>query len=235
MTGAAPPSGDVPTPPTLATPSPCRCTAKHSPRLIVVTGGPGAGKTAVLELVRRSFCEHVLVLPEAAGILFSGGFPRRDSSAARRAAQVAIFHVQRSLESMALAESNAALILCDRGTLDGLAYWPSEPGSYCDAVGTTKALELGRYDAVLHLRTPELENGYHQLNPLRIESASQAQAIDTRIVDAWAGHPRRTFISATPDFMVKAARAVAAVLAELPSCCARRPSPSQSPTVRSDP
>jgi predicted ATPase len=202
---------------------------------MVVTGGPGAGKTAVLELVRRSLCEHVLVLPEAAGILFSGGFPRRDSHPARRAAQVAIFHVQRALESMALAESNAALILCDRGTLDGLAYWPSEIDSYCDWVATTKELELGRYHAVLHLRTPELENGYHQLNPLRIESAPQAQAIDERIVHAWAGHPRRTIIPATRDFMTKAASAVAAIQAEVPPCCSRRANPLESPTARIDP
>ena len=40
---------------------------------MVLTGGPGAGKTAVLEVVRRTFCEHVTVLPEAASILFMGG------------------------------------------------------------------------------------------------------------------------------------------------------------------
>ena len=39
-------------------------------------GRPGAGKTAVLELIQRSFCGHVRVLPESAGILFGGGFPR---------------------------------------------------------------------------------------------------------------------------------------------------------------
>ncbi len=31
---------------------------------MVLTGGPGAGKTAILELVRRTLCPHVALLPE---------------------------------------------------------------------------------------------------------------------------------------------------------------------------
>ncbi len=64
------------------------------PRFVVLTGGPGAGKTAVLGLARQRFCRHVLVLDEAASVLFGGGFPRKESSEARRAAQRAIYHVQ---------------------------------------------------------------------------------------------------------------------------------------------
>ena len=43
--------------------SDCRCAQPHQRRRVVLTGGPGAGKTAVLELVRRTFCHHVDVLP----------------------------------------------------------------------------------------------------------------------------------------------------------------------------
>ncbi len=53
--------------------TPCACRQRHDMRRIVLTGGPGAGKTAVLELVRQEFCAHVTVLPEAAGIVFGGG------------------------------------------------------------------------------------------------------------------------------------------------------------------
>ena len=38
---------------------PCECSEPHARRKIALTGGPGAGKTAVLELVRQSFCKHV--------------------------------------------------------------------------------------------------------------------------------------------------------------------------------
>lgn len=51
---------------------PCDCGDRHVPRRVVLTGGPGAGKTAVLELIRLFFCEHVKTLPEAAGIVFGG-------------------------------------------------------------------------------------------------------------------------------------------------------------------
>ena len=102
---------------------PCACHDLHRRRRIVLTGGPGAGKTAVLELVRQSFCSHVKVLTEAAGILFAGGFPRGGDAESRRAAQRAIFYVQRELELAADAE-NLAIVLCDRGTVDGTAYWP---------------------------------------------------------------------------------------------------------------
>ena len=46
----------------------CECkTIDHEPHLVVLTGGPGAGKTAVLEIVRRYFCAQVQIVPEAAG------------------------------------------------------------------------------------------------------------------------------------------------------------------------
>ncbi|MGH7283376.1 MAG: AAA family ATPase, partial [Polyangiaceae bacterium] len=68
---------------------------------IVLTGGPGAGKTAILELARRHFGAKVEVLHEAASLIFSGGFPRRESVEARSAAQRAIYHVQVELENVA--------------------------------------------------------------------------------------------------------------------------------------
>ena len=58
---------------------------------MVITGGPGAGKTALLEVVRHHFCSHVAVLGESASILFGGGFPRRQSAPSRKAAQRAIY------------------------------------------------------------------------------------------------------------------------------------------------
>jgi hypothetical protein len=54
-----------------------------------------------LELVRQEFCQHMSVLPEAASILFGGGFPRDEDTGERRAAQRAIYYVQRELERCA--------------------------------------------------------------------------------------------------------------------------------------
>lgn len=195
----------------------------HDKRRIVLTGGPGAGKTAVLELVRQYFCRNVKVLPESASIVFGGGFPRGEASEARRAAQRAIFFVQRELEAVADAD-DPAVVLCDRGTIDGSAYWPG-PDQLWTSVGTTREEQLRRYCAVLHLRTPLSTAGYNHQNPLRTESGAEAAVIDARIAEAWAGHPRRFFVEPTPDFLAKARSALAILRDQMPPCCKAHPVP----------
>ena len=195
----------------------CSCKETHERRRVVLTGGPGAGKTAVLELIRQSFCIHVKVLPEAAGVVFGGGFPRNGNAESQRAAQRAIFYVQRELEAAGDADS-PTVVLCDRGTIDGAAYWPG-PDDFWSSVGTTLADQLQRYDAVIHLRTPALEAGYNKGNPLRIESASEALSIDTRIAELWTEHPQRFTVEASPDFLDKAARVLEILRDQMPECC----------------
>lgn len=197
-------------------------------RRVVLTGGPGAGKTAVLEMLAHLVCPHVVITRESAGILFAGGFPRRPDAAARRAVQRAIYHVQLELEELAAA-NNPALVLCDRGIVDGSAYWPG-PDTFWDAIGMTRATALSRYDAVIHLRTPDGPNGYGHQNPVRIETPAEARAIDERILEAWDGHPRRLIVDATADFVSKAAQAIALLLNEVPACC--RVLPDTSPASR---
>ena len=128
-------------------PPPCACDLVHIPRLVVVTGGPGAGKTALLEVAQRELCRHVVVLPEAASILWRGQFPRRTSLAARQAAQRLIARLQLELQRMTLEEGHAALILCDRGTLDGLLYDPATPEKYFAALGSSARQARTRWSA----------------------------------------------------------------------------------------
>jgi len=194
----------------------CTCTATHDARRVVLTGGPGAGKSAVLELARLFFCEHVRRLPEAAGIVFGGHFPRNGRPDIRRAGQRAIYHVQVELESTTLVE-NPAMVICDRGTPDGSAYWMGG-GTLWDAVGTTPDAELARYHGVIHLRTPTAF-AYNHDNPLRIESHDEARAIDSLIAEAWAGHPRYFEVPASDDFLGKAAHALRHLRELMPECC----------------
>jgi predicted ATPase len=205
----------------------CGCTQTHAHKRIVLTGGPGSGKTAILELVRHFRCEHIQILPEAASILFGGGFPRGKTAASMRAAQRAIYLVQRELETACDAENNHAIVLCDRGTVDGYAYWPGGNQSdgnqshqdFWESLGTSPAEQYVRYAAVIHLEPPTLAGGYNHQNPVRIESAEEAQRIDALLKEAWAGHPRRIVVPSATNFLDKAFAALEILNQEIPSCC----------------
>ena len=196
----------------------CACTLDHPPKLVVLTGGPGAGKTAVLEVVQRQLCRHVLVLPEAASILWRGQFPRHATIPGRKAAQRAIVRIQLEMQRMTIEEGRAALIVCDRGTLDGLAYWPGTEGEYFEDIGSSKPRELARYATVIHMRTPSLHHGYTSTQ-YRIETAAEAAAIDLRIDAAWSGHPHQVIVDSDDDFVAKLQRALELIRAEVPGCC----------------
>ena len=198
----------------------CECKAfTHPTRLVVLTGGPGAGKTAVLEIARRNFCEHIAVLPEAASIVFGGGFWRKETAPARRAAQRAIFHVQREMERLVIEEQSAAIGLCDRGTLDGLAYWPDSEEAFWREAGTSRESELERYAAIIHLKSPSQAEGYNHQNPVRTESALEARRLDQKILESWHGHSRLFVVESAVDFLDKARTAMELVRNELPECC----------------
>jgi len=198
----------------------CSCTAVHDvTNLIVITGGPGAGKTAVLEIIRKQLCEHVVILPESASIIFGGGFWRLDSLSGRRAAQGAILHVQQQMENLVVGEKAWALGLCDRGLLDGLAYWPGDAAEFWIEARTTLQAEYKRYHAVIHLRTPTDALGYNHINPLRTETAAQAHVIDEKIAAIWSGHPRYRTVESSHDFLTKTHKALQYIMEDLPVCC----------------
>ena len=198
----------------------CGCTKlAHDCKLVVLTGGPGAGKTAVLELAKKALCEHISILPEAASIVFGGGFPRKPTPIGKRGAQEVIFHVQRGLEKISIEEKQFAVALCDRGTIDGLAYWPGSEKEFWEQAGTSREAELERYEAVIHLRTPSLAQGYNKNNPVRTESDLEAQRIDELLIAAWKGHPKHYIVESHDDFVSKAMRAIEIINRQLPECC----------------
>lgn len=189
---------------------------------IVVTGGPGGGKTTAADLFRREIGDRVVVVPEAATLLFAGGFPRRDDHAAQRAAQRAIYHVQRNLEDAQAAAFPERVLLCDRGTLDGAAYWPGPEEEFFTSVGTTKEAELARYDAVIFFETAavggmSIEGG----NPVRIESDVQAIALDRRLRELWSAHPRFALVPHTVSFFRKITFGLAALESMVAQLCDR--------------
>ena len=162
---------------------------------LVLTGGPSGGKTTVAQAIIREFADKVMVVPEAASILWQGGWPRRKTLDGVMHQQRAIFFVQREVESLLVNEHPDKLIICDRGSLDGFAYWPDRdnPESFLTQTKTSFTEEYDRYDWVIHLDTAP-EGGYDSNNPLRNETYSEALDLNNRILKAWSGHPRRFII-----------------------------------------
>jgi hypothetical protein len=172
---------------------------------IVLTGGPGGGKTTAADLFRREIGEKVVVVPETATMLFSGGFPRVGEPEARAATQRAIFHAQVALEDIQGARYPGRVLLCDRGTIDGAAFWPAEaPQGFFETMNTTLKGELERYDAVIFFESAAvgdiaIEGG----NPTRTESNAEARLLDMRLRETWSHHPSFYFIPHSSSFFAK--------------------------------
>ena len=175
-----------------------------SPFRVVLTGGPGGGKTTAADLFRREIGERVIVVPEAATLLFSGGFPRLTHSSAQRSTQCAIYQVQRGLEDIQAARYPDRILLCDRGTVDGGAYWPDGADDFYDTLGSSHADELARYDAVLFFESAAHgDHGFESENRYRSESQEEAIELDGRLRALWSPHPHFTVIPHTASFFRK--------------------------------
>lgn len=201
-----PNDGDALVSPALATSASEQAALNGGPRRcrIVLTGGPGGGKTTAADLFRRELGERVVIVPESATILFAGGFPRPREGDAQRAVQEAVFHVQRNLENVQSALFRDRILLCDRGTIDGAAYWPEGDRDFFTAMGTTFEAELARYDAVVFFESAavagkSIEGG----NPVRSESLAEAVALDRRLRELWSRHPRFLLVPHTASFLHK--------------------------------
>ena len=172
---------------------------------IVLTGGPGGGKTTAADLMRREVGDQIVIVPEAATMLFSGGFPRHQELHARRSVQTAIYHVQRNLEDIHSASYPDRILLCDRGTLDSAVYWPDDGnGGFFETLKTTMDAELARYDAVIFFETAAVGNlSIEGGNPTRTESIDEAIEIDRRLQAVWGQHPNYNFIAHESSFLKK--------------------------------
>ncbi len=185
-------------------------------KVICLTGGPGAGKSAVADVIKKEFQSRVYVLPETASLLYNGGFPRAENNQELKMVQSAIYYVQKHAEALALSKKNKARILiCDRGTLDCAAYFPGGLDSFLGDLGTSLKKELHRYHAVLHLETPGSKMGYDFSNPVRTETAEEALKLDKKIQKVWEPHANRVVFKSRESFLEKVSEVVNWVRQEL--------------------
>lgn len=186
-------------------------------RRIVLTGGPGGGKSTIASFLAREFDRDVWVLPEAATLLYRGGMPRGKSDMGVQVAQRAIFSVQRSLEQAFGLQHPERLQLCDRGTVDGAAYWPDGHDAFFRMMGTSHELELSRYDAVIFLHTAATLPGGYERDQVRTEERDLAVELDERMYELWSPHPRLVSVRSTESFHAKLEIVVDAVRQLVPA------------------
>lgn len=181
---------------------------------IAITGGPSGGKTTLIEALKKELGPRCAIVAEAASILYRGGFPRSKDNVGLVHVQRAIYYTQQELESLIAHQSQAPLLVCDRGSLDAIAYWPLPKEDFFHSMNTTETAELNRYDWVIHLDTASADY-YDTSNPLRTESFQEAQALNERVKLAWSQHPRRVIISQNRDFLSKMTTSLAVIRAIL--------------------
>lgn len=201
----------------------------HVP-IIVITGGPSGGKTTSLIRLNEMLSARgykVFVSSESATKLYKAGMRVGPGEMTVAEFQKAVLldtieQEARLLDAAAhyAAEGKKAVVLCDRGTMDGEAYLDKatfaamleslslDPREVCDK----------RYDAVIHLRTAAVgaEAAYtlHN-NSARKETIEQAKIIDQKTLEAWKTHPHLRVIENTSDFEAKIAQLFAEVSAVL--------------------
>jgi predicted ATPase len=180
---------------------------EHSVRRIVLTGGPGSGKSTAAAFLAREFVDDLWVLPESATLLYKGGLPRAQGDLGQQVAQRAIYTVQRSLEDASALQHPGRVQLCDRATVDGAAYWPDGPDAFFRAMGTTRRGELGRYDAVVFMHTAaRMPAGYERDLDVRTEDRDEAVELDRRMFELYGDHPVLVEIESSVSFLDKLTR-----------------------------
>src|ERR1700733_10925571 len=145
---------------------------------IVLTGGPGAGKTVISSRIAQRHGEQFVCVPEAGTQGYDALQTRWDrlDIAGRRDVQRRIFHLQIEQEDRLAAEHPQKILLLDRGTIDGAAYWPDGPDDYWRDLRTTSAEQFARYDSVIWLESSAVLGVYDgdRSNFCRFEDAAGA-------------------------------------------------------------
>ena len=173
-------------------------------RRIVLTGGPGAGKTVLTRLFADRHPDRFAHVAEAATQVYHALQTRWDrlDLEGRRDAQRRMYQLQVEQEAAAAAAHPDRVLLLDRGTIDGAAYWPEGPADFWRDRATTVADELSRYDAVIWMETAAAVGLYdgQTSNAVRFEPADAAVESGRTLATLWGGHPRFVRVDAFPAF-----------------------------------
>ncbi|HVT88875.1 MAG TPA: ATP-binding protein [Tepidisphaeraceae bacterium] len=167
---------------------------------IVLTGGPGAGKTVISRRIATDHPDRFTLVPEAATQVYDALQTRWDrlNEAGRRDVQRQIYQLQIEQEHRFSIEYPDRTLLLDRGTIDGAAYWPHGAEDYWRNLGTNLSAELLRYDAVIWMESAAALGIYDgdQSNRCRFEDAAAAIESGKVLLRLWSAHPNLKHVGA---------------------------------------
>lgn len=176
---------------------------------IVITGGPGGGKTTALDLFCREFRGSVAIVPESATAIFAGGVKRDPNPKVLKLVQKTIFDYQKNIEAIYELQNPGKVLLFDRGSLDGLAYWPNSEASFFEMTNTSFDKELHKYDGVIFFETAAKHGGdITTNNPYRNENNDQSIALDKRLKEIWGRHPNFHIVKSEGSFVSKIVKGI---------------------------
>lgn len=174
---------------------------------VVLTGGPCAGKTTLMEKIRNEVNSipkvKVFFAKEAATLLLQSGVNFEDAGADETFQRLIInqqliseHNARITAEKFAAKHSDyKVIIVCDRGIMDGAAYFKNdyEFTNLLADFELTKKTVYKRYDAVVFLRSAAVGAAQHYTTmdgTPRKETPEQAVAVDAGTYNAWCNHPK---------------------------------------------
>ncbi len=199
----------------------------NSVRSLVLTGGPGAGKSTVLALLQKELTSlgfTVFSVPEVARSLYISGVRGAPGVLEEADFQRAVLGLTLTLEDhyRELAEKVASkgkqiVLLHDRGALDGFSYTSERIfHQLVEGVGLSLRDLAGRYDGVIYLQSPAANSetaGFYVIDKERGEDAVTAGQLDAVTREIWKKvFPPHRFLSvcASQDFDAKCRAALVA-------------------------
>lgn len=180
---------------------------------VVLTGGPGGGKTSVLNAIKNlAITEEgykniiklgdkkikLVTISETATELISSGITPTEAERIYDFQDI-LFEIQKSKEESSIKslrfgyDADVILFLYDRGLLDGMAYLDKK-GEFEDIMASKDVKELDildKYDLVVDLlstATCAPEKYGFESNEARFEDVEWAKSVDRKTSAAWVGH-----------------------------------------------
>ena len=179
------------------------------PKKIVLTGGPVAGKSSLLEAISLALNSYVHVIPEVATVNFCHlkVGPPTDQDHARRYNRHAVA-MQRTFEDLGRLHAHQTgrkAVVMDRGVLDNEAYCPD----ILQLIGSSRRREYSEYLGVIQLAVApkQIYNQLRSGNPAReaTEIYEVAKELEEKIRQSWGQHPNYHFVD-NGDWVTKEQR-----------------------------